>query len=92
MIIRVGRKDRPVPLGLAKNGAVRVIAEAALVIKISVRFNMHRNYSWTEHGNARFATASLSDQHVDAPQKNKWLARGSLITLLRGASRLLSGA
>jgi len=70
MIIRVGRKDRTVPLGLAKNGAVRVIAEAALVIKISVPFNMHRNlYSWTEHGDARFATASLSDQNADALQK-----------------------
>ena len=77
MIIRVGRKDRTVPLGLAKNGAVRVIAEAALVIKISVPFNMHRNlYSWTEHGDARFATASLSDQNADALQKREvtaWL-------------------
>jgi hypothetical protein len=26
-IIRIGRKDRTVPLGLAKNGAVRVIAQ-----------------------------------------------------------------
>jgi hypothetical protein len=32
-------------------------------------------------------TASLFDQNADAPQKNEWLPRGSLITLRRGASR-----
>ena len=54
-IIRVGRKDRAVPLGLAKKtepcGSSHyahglegrcVGNQAALVIKISVRFNMHR--------------------------------------------------
>jgi len=33
-------------------------------------------YSWTEHGDARFATASLSDQNADALQKREvtaWL-------------------
>jgi len=36
--------------------------QAALVIKISVRFNMHRKViRGTEHGDARFATASLSE-------------------------------
>jgi hypothetical protein len=43
-----------------------------------------------EHGDARFATASLSDQHPDALQKKSGYRMSLLITLLRGASRLLS--
>jgi hypothetical protein len=31
-IIRVWRKDRTVPLGLAKNGAVRVIAQRTRIV------------------------------------------------------------
>jgi hypothetical protein len=91
MIIRVGRKDRTVPLGLAKNGAVRVFAEAALVIKISVRFNMHRNlYSWD---GARKCTIcdSVTVRSARRRTEKEWLARGSLITLPRCASRLLIG-
>ncbi len=93
MIIRVGRKDRTVPLGLAKNGAVRVIAEAALVIKISVPFNMHRNlYSWDGAGKCTICDSVTVRSARRRTAKNEWLPHGSLITLLRGASRLLSGA
>jgi hypothetical protein len=82
-IIRVGRKDRTVPLGLAKKRSraghrtthtgCRIGAQAMRrrwLSKMASGSTCHaRCIRGTEHGDERFATALLSDQHADALQK-----------------------
>ena len=101
-VIRVGRKDRTVPLGLAKKtepcGSSHyphglkdrcVGNQAALVVKISVRLNMQRKvYSWDGARRCTICDNVIVRSARRRTEKNEWLPRGSLITLLRGASRL----
>jgi hypothetical protein len=82
-IIRVGRKDRTVPLGLEKKRSRAghrathtgledrcVGTQAARLSKLASGSTSNARFiRGIEHGDARFATASLSVQHADAMQK-----------------------
>jgi len=72
-IIRVGRKDRTVPLGLAKtrSRAGRCVGnQAALVVKNSVRFNVRRKvYSWNRARRCTICDSVIVRSAADALQK-----------------------
>ena len=61
--------------------------QAALVLKISVRFNMQRKvHSWDGARRCTICDSVTVRSARRRTAKNEWLPRGSLITLLRGAS------
>jgi hypothetical protein len=62
--------------------------QAALVVKISIRLNMQRKvYSWDGARRCTICDNVIVRSARRRTEKNEWLPRRSLITLLRGASR-----
>jgi hypothetical protein len=63
--------------------------QAALIVKISVRFNLQRKvHSWDRARRCTICDSVTVQSASRRAAKSKWLPRGSLITLPRAASRL----